>query len=454
MLAPAGKHFTGVDQRDPLRRGLERHGEFSARQTAGRMFSIACVSLEITQRCNLDCTLCYLSTRAEMAKDVPLPILFDRIDTIASHYGKGTSVQISGGDPTVRKIEDLEALCRYIRKQGLRSCLMTNGIRAKRSMIERLARSGLDDIAFHVDLTQQRKGYATEVSLNSVRLDYVQRAQKLGLRILFNTTLFEGNIRELPALARFFRKHAESIDLISFQMQADTGRGVLRERDSVVTRETVIDSLRTGFEQELDFDAIEVGHSQCNRYTTMLCAGGDIQQVLSNKPLIEDTIAALAAIDDRARGYLDPVAQAFKLLRRHPGLTARLSIEALRTLWQLRRGICRSRGRVRRMSILIHDFMDASNLDRARCESCVFMVATEDGPLSMCVHNAERDQHVFAPALVQTDDGPRWWNAESGELATSPQHNDLLQEDSIPLKRLKGRMRVQASVTRQTGDTH
>ena len=442
MLAPAGKQFTGTDQREPLRSALERHGELPPAQTAGRLFAVACVSLEITQRCNLDCTLCYLSSRAEMAKDVPLPVLFDRIDTIESHYGKGTSVQISGGDPTLRKIEALESLCHHIRKRGMRSCLMTNGIKAKRTMLERLASAGLNDVAFHVDLTQERKGYPTEVSLNTIRSEYIKRAQNLGLRILFNTTLYDGNIRELPALASFFREQAHNISLISFQMQADTGRGVLREREDVVTRENVVNSLSKGFDTALDFDAVSVGHSQCNRYTTLLCAGGDVLQVLGNTPLIEDTIAALEAGDARAQGYLDPWVQARRLLFRRPGLMARLAIESLSWLWKLRRGIWRSGGRPHRMSILIHDFMDASKLDRARCESCVFMVATENGPLSMCVHNAERDQHVFTPALMQTENGPRWWDAESGELVPDQQKIELIDKELIPLKKLKGRMRA------------
>lgn len=450
MLAPAGKKFNGTDQREPLRQALERHNEFPPRQTAGRLFSVACVSLEITQRCNLDCTLCYLSSRAEMAKDVPLPVLFDRIDTIASHYGAGTSVQISGGDPTLRKVEDLESLCRHIRKCGMRSCLMTNGIKASRSMLEQLALAGLDDIAFHVDLTQERKGHTTEVSLNSIRKEYIQRAQNLGLRILFNTTLYEGNIKELPALARFFREHSENISLISFQMQADTGRGVLRERDNVVTRDRVVESLSSGFSTPLDFDAVGVGHSECNRYTTLLCAGGDVLQVLDNRSLIEDTIATLEASDARDRAYLDPWVQALRLLRQRPRLVARLLAESAGWLWKLRRGIFRSGKRPHRMSILIHNFMDASKLDRARCESCVFMVATENGPLSMCVHNAERDQHVFTPALMQTSDGPRWWDAESGELAASRPQAELVQEVLIPFKRLKGRMRAEASAIRQT----
>ena len=115
MLSPAGKHFQGSDQRAPLREALKRHDQLNAGQTAGRLYPMACVSLEITQRCNLDCTLCYLSDRAEMAKDVPLAILFERIEMIHSHYGPGTSIQISGGDPTLRKVEDLEELCRHIR---------------------------------------------------------------------------------------------------------------------------------------------------------------------------------------------------------------------------------------------------------------------------------------------------------------------------------------------------
>ena len=163
---------------------------------------------------------------------------------------------------------------------------MTNGIKATRTMLERLAQAGLNDVAFHVDLTQERKGYPTEESLNTVREEYIQRAQKLGLRILFNTTLYDGNIKELTALTRFFRQQAENISLISFQMQADTGRGVLRERDNIVTRKNVVAGLSAGLDTTLDFDAVSVGHSQCNRYTTLLCAGGDVLPVLTNTCLL------------------------------------------------------------------------------------------------------------------------------------------------------------------------
>src|SRR6266545_4601007 len=46
-------------------------------QVLGRRATIGCVALEVTQRCNLDCTLCYLSESAESVKDLPIEVLFE-----------------------------------------------------------------------------------------------------------------------------------------------------------------------------------------------------------------------------------------------------------------------------------------------------------------------------------------------------------------------------------------
>jgi len=75
---------------EPLRDALRRRGQDGPGQTAGRFWPVACVA-------------------AEAAHDVPLPILFRRLRMIESHYGPTTSIQISGGDPTLRRAEDLGA---------------------------------------------------------------------------------------------------------------------------------------------------------------------------------------------------------------------------------------------------------------------------------------------------------------------------------------------------------
>ncbi len=445
ITQPAGRHFSGSDQRAPLRAALQRWGQAGPGQTAGRFFPIACVALEITQRCNLDCSLCYLSHMAEMAHDVPLDVLYARIDMIESHYGPGTSIQVTGGEPTLRGANDLEMLCRYIRSRGMRSCLMTNGIRATRALLKRLSKAGLDDVAFHVDLTQERRGYTTETSLNSVRLGYIERATGFGLRILFNTTVFDGNSNELGALAMFFRDHADDITLASFQLQADTGRGVLRQRQDALTVDSLMSALETGMGASLDFDTAAVGHAQCTRYCSVLVAGDRAVSALGNRALFEDVLAALADAEQRSDAYLDIWKTSSQVARRRPFLAFRVLRHGLGLIWRLRGGLWSSKGKVHRMAVMIHSFMDAEQLERDRCETCIFMVATNDGPLSMCVHNARRDHHIFAPVKTAAMNGNSWWDATTGKGASAPAKHSV---GAIPFKHLKGRMRAEALAVR------
>src|SRR5712691_12485950 len=96
---------------------IDQAGYWSANQQMGRRWAVACVALEITQRCNLDCTACYLSENSEAVKDLPLEEVFRRIDMIFDHYGPNTDVQVTGGDPTLRKRGELIEIVRRIRQK-------------------------------------------------------------------------------------------------------------------------------------------------------------------------------------------------------------------------------------------------------------------------------------------------------------------------------------------------
>src|SRR6266852_7008279 len=147
---------------------IDQAGYWSANQQMGRRWAVACVALEITQRCNLDCTLCYLSETSEAVLDLPLEEVYRRIDMIHALYGPLTEVQVTGGDPTLRKRAELVEIVRRIRARGMRPSLFTNGIRATRDLLTELGAAGLVDVAFHVDTTQQRKGYDSESDLNQI----------------------------------------------------------------------------------------------------------------------------------------------------------------------------------------------------------------------------------------------------------------------------------------------
>ncbi len=426
----------------PVQRAQKRAqaaGQWHDHQYMGRRWAIGCVALEVTQRCNLDCTLCYLSESSEAIKDIPLPELMRRIDLIHAHYGPGTDVQITGGDPTLRDIEDLVQIVRYVREKGMRSSFFTNGILVKRAMLQRLIDEGLTDIALHVDMTQERKGYDSEVALNTLRARYIDEIRGLKIRVFFNTTVFDGNFQEIADVAGFFLKHADVVKLASFQLQADTGRGVLHSRGYSIDPDTVEAKIREGIGSSLKFDAGTTGHHDCNRAAFTLVANDRAHDVMGDREYARVLLKETAHIEfDRVRigkTALDLLIHGIRrpqfLLRsvRHFGGLA----------WRMKGDVLRARKRPRKLGFFIHNFMDASHLECDRVGACSFMTMTEDGPMSMCVYNAKRDQHLLRPLKVDMGGEMGWWHPLTGETRETP---SAPMKPSLTRKTARGRAKT------------
>ena len=406
------------DWREKRRRAWERlDPQFrTPRQLLGRQLAIGCVSLEITQRCNLDCTLCYLSDSAQAMHDIPLAEVFRRIAMIREHYGAGTDVQITGGDPTLRKRDELVAIVRRCKEAGLRPALFTNGIKASRDLLQELCAAGLVDVAFHVDLTQQRPGYASEADLNAVREEYIERTRGLPLSVLFNTTVFDGNLHQIPRVVECFVRHSDVVRLASFQLQADTGRGVLAGRGAGLTQQSVADAIRAGARAEIGFDATDAGHPVCNRYAMTLVVNGRVHDLFDDPAFIRDILARTAALsfDRSSRRRVLQTCAGWAL--RNPTVWPKAAAWLARLGWRLKQDLIAGHGRVNKLSFFIHNFMDACHLESDRVAACVFMVATADGPLSMCLHNAQRDRHLLKPLAVEQGQVIRFWHPLTGKL--------------------------------------
>lgn len=418
------------------RRRMIETGQWHGAQSMGRRWLIGCVALEVTQRCNLDCTLCYLSESAEAIKDIPLEELFRRIDTIADMYGPNTDVQVTGGDPTLRKLEDLVAIVRRIRERGMRPSLFTNGIRASRPLLKALAEAGLVDVAFHVDMTQERKGYCSELELNPIRRDYIERARGLGLSVMFNTTVFPGNAHEMSTLAAFFVASSDVVSMASFQLAADTGRGRVRERPRTLTPDSVAEAIRAGTTDALSFDFPHAGHRKCNRYAMVLVCNGRAYNAYDEAEKMEKFLAATAHTPVDRKNRWRAVAALLLSVVRTPRLLPLGLRLVLSKAWQMRRDLVAARGRVTKVSFFVHNFMDACRLERERIAACAFMVATAEGPLSMCLHNARRDDFLLRPLLVQKGPGAVYWSPTTGRLQASAHRVPLAP---LPPKRRKGR---------------
>jgi pyruvate-formate lyase-activating enzyme len=369
-------------------------------QVLGRRSTIGCVALEITQRCNLDCTLCYLSENAERVRDLPIEVIFERIDRIRETYGPGVGVQVTGGDPTLRRREELVAIVRRIAERELRPSLFTNGIRATRDLLEELAAAGLYDVAFHVDTTQRLKRYPDEEALNEVRRRYIERARGLRIAVIFNTTVHAGNLEEVPMLVRFFRNNADVVGMASFQIQAATGRGEWGGRAPHVTADAVAERIRRGVGlPALAWDTALIGHPRCNRGTMLATAGSRAVDVLTDRPLYERFIQEFRHVPFDRRDVAGTARTVMASAFRNPYWLLRGGAFLARKAWALRRELVRRRP-IGKITFFVHDFMDAAALDPERIRNCSFMVMTDTGPVSMCEHNSRRDEFVLRPVSV------------------------------------------------------
>jgi 7,8-dihydro-6-hydroxymethylpterin dimethyltransferase len=432
-------------QRETLHRRLAQCGQWTPNQIAGRRWGIGCVSLEVTQRCNLDCTLCYLSEHAEAVHDIPLEEIYRRIDMIHEHYGRDTDIQISGGDPTLRRQQDLLAITERIVSKGMRASLFTNGILATRARLAELARAGLSDVAFHVDMTQKRKGYHSESDLNRVREAYLERVRGLPLAVFFNTTVCADNFHEIPGIVRFFRRHAGQVRVASFQLQADSGRGVLRERAATITQRSVIEQINAGAGTLLNFDTFAVGHTSCNKYAMAYAINGTLCDAYDAPELVVPLMRATAGETFPRHDRRVAARAVLRAFAKSPRLWWRGARYLAGKLWLARRDLWQARGRVDKLTFVVHNFMDACKLEADRVQACVFMVATGEGPLSMCMHNAKRDEYILRP--VQLGEGAIW-QPLTGVVHSPGQQAVPVAALQISLKRLRGRARQRALALR------
>lgn len=436
---PDAPPVLGFDALGRARQAMRENNCWAPNQQMGSRWPIGCVALEITQRCNLDCTLCYLSEHSEAVKDIPLDEVFRRIELIYSHYGHNTDVQITGGEPTLRKREDLVAIVRRVRDRGMRPTLMTNGRKVTRRLLEELARAGLVDAVFHVDTTQNIRGYQTETELNLLREACVQRASGLPLSIMFNTTVHDGNHHEIPDLVRFFKRNAGRIRTAAFHIEAQTGRGV-HDKKSAITLDSVAAQIEEGAGTPINFTSSLTGHPRCNRYGLCFEVNGALYDALDDPGFVGRLQSATAhlVLD---RGNAQKTGKDFLAwLVRHPGHWGTFLGWSARKAWRMRAGLVASGGRVNTISFFIHCFMSACTLERDRVEACVFKTMTKDGPISMCLHNAKRDTFILRPIKVAASAGGGYWQPLTGEV-TGDSDLQVVNPEQYGLKRTKGRTR-------------
>ena len=89
----------------------------------------SCVSVvEITERCNLSCPVCYAESSPSHGRHATLNEVISMLDTVVANEGEPDVVQISGGEPTIHP--DFFAILDAVRERPIRHLMInTNGLK-------------------------------------------------------------------------------------------------------------------------------------------------------------------------------------------------------------------------------------------------------------------------------------------------------------------------------------
>jgi uncharacterized radical SAM superfamily Fe-S cluster-containing enzyme len=188
------------------------------------------VEVEVTQRCNLRCPVCFMSAEASFS-DVPLERLDDFYAAIVQSSGTDTGVQLTGGEPTVRT--DLPEVVRRARACGFWGVeVNTNGVVIAHDLayLRELAESGLTGIYLQFDgLTADVYRQIRGADLLDIKLRAVKNCRIVGVQVVLAMTIVAGiNDAQVGAVIAYALANSDVIAGVALQPAFTSGRFAAR----------------------------------------------------------------------------------------------------------------------------------------------------------------------------------------------------------------------------------
>lgn len=343
--------------------------------------------VEITDRCNLKCPVCYASANERALQDPSLEELEERFRFILSSEKEPPTLQITGGEPTVRS--DLVDIVRMAKRLGFVDItLSSNGIALAKDphLSKRLAEAGLSEVSLQFDsVTDDVYAKIRGIPLLETKLGAIKNIQGAGLSIGLAVTLVpKVNTNQIGDIVKFAKEH--DLDGVGFSPLAYVGR-FPKDNFNPEERLTIPDilheiELQTKGELKMsDFVPVPCPDTICSTMTyvfntseqlvplTRVCdVNAHLNSLLYGERVVEGELVRAALLNLWSMGVV-------------PGSTKVLqnlcdcSSPHLAKKWKC-------------MSIAIHGFQDAWNLDIERVKKCCIHIATSEKKLiPFCVYN-------------------------------------------------------------------
>ncbi|MDR2109651.1 MAG: radical SAM protein, partial [Coriobacteriales bacterium] len=393
------------------------------------------VEIEVTQRCNLHCPVCFMSAEAD-SSDVPLEHLTDFFATIAHSAGTNTGVQLTGGEPTVRS--DLAEVVRIGRDQGFWGVeVNTNGVVIARDLnyLRRLVDAGCTGIYLQFDgLTSDVYQQIRGADLLATKLRAVQNCRSAGVQVVLAMTIVSGiNESQIGDVIAYALDNSDVVAGVALQPAFTSGRFDARRVEPLTMGDVIVmlEEQTAGMIRVEDIWPLGCSHPLCDTGTFLVPVEEDVAPKAAARPasaaVADAPKAAVTSSQTRPSPAVAPAA-----FSNFIPATRDLTREEYLSLYNpdspqgsvfldilARRGTATARG----VSLIIMNYMDAWTMDLERMEECSMFVTMPDGAvIPFCSYQLTdcRGQRIFPPWNIPgSEKGVAWNNLPPGPTAVT-----------------------------------
>jgi 7,8-dihydro-6-hydroxymethylpterin dimethyltransferase len=357
------------------------------------------VLLEVTNRCNLYCAVCFADSGGGVTTEEPSLEKIEGLLQRAIEAAGPCNLQLSGGEPTLR--DDLPAIVEIARRVGYTFIQVnTNGLRltSDEGFAEQLSAAGLSSVflqfdGVHEEVYRALRGRA----LFEQKLQAIRRCGKAGLGVILVPTLVKGiNTDGIGDLVRQALQLVPVVRGVHFQPVSYFGRFPAHNGDSGrFTLPELMRSLETqtaGLIKVRDFSPPGTEHAYCSFHATyMYSEDGSLRRLGAGR----EGSCCSAGVG----GTIDAVSRRWKLpLAAHLPDSAQSSQNVacgnasapvvVRAEVPLDLDVFLNEVVTRTFTISAMAFQDAENLDLERLRGCCISIVSPDGNLiPFCAYN-------------------------------------------------------------------
>lgn len=341
------------------------------------------VVLEVTNRCNLKCPVCFASANERYKFHPTIDEIRKMYQTILDYVQHPIVVQISGGEPTIR--DDLPEIVKLGKSMGIDYIeVNTNGIRLGEDLdyLRRIKDAGVSSLYFSFDgVTGDVYTKTCGRDLLEPKLRALENCRKVEMGVTLVCVVAPGiNLHQVGDVIQFAKKWIPTVKGIHFQPLSYFGRypKVPEDEDRVVLPD-LLREIEKQTDGEIRFDSF-IPTSCANVH----CDAKSMSVLLEDGSLLPLTTRALGPPRDTKNVATKTRKEICDLWRYIEESVSTSSEEELDGTWL---GFI-ERAKTKYLTISAMPFQDVWTVEAERLQGCCIHTVTPDGKLiPFCLFN-------------------------------------------------------------------